>query len=165
MATTAFAASSIHEFTLKSIDGKPMPLSGYKGKVVMVVNVASKCGHTPQYAGLQSLYSKYKDQGLVILGVPANNFGGQEPGTNEEIQQFCSRNYNVSFPLTTKVSVKGDDMTPLYKYLTAANGGDVKWNFTKFLVGKDGKVLTRFESKVQPDNPEVTAALEKALTQ
>jgi glutathione peroxidase len=163
--TMALAASSIHEFTLDSIDGKPMPLFAYKGKVVLVVNVASKCGYTPQYAGLQALHSKYKDKGLVILGVPANNFGGQEPGSNEEIQQFCSRTYNVSFPMTKKVSVKGADMTPLYGYLTTANGGDVKWNFTKFLVGKDGKVLARFESKVPPDSPELTGAVEKALTQ
>lgn len=159
-----FAANSVHEFTMTSIDGKPAPLSAYKGKVVMFVNVASKCGYTPQYKGLQSLYDKYKGQGFVIVGVPANNFGGQEPGTNEEIQTFCSRNYNVSFPLTSKVSVKGDDMTPLYGYLTQT-GGDVKWNFTKFLVDKNGKVVERFESKVTPESAEVTSAVEKALKQ
>jgi glutathione peroxidase len=126
------------------------------------VNVASKCGYTPQYTGLQSLYDKYKDRGLVVLGVPANNFGGQEPGTDEEIKTFCSRTYNVSFPMMSKVSVKGSDMNPLYGYLTQT-GGDVKWNFTKFLVGKDGKVIQRFESKVAPDSAELTGAIEQAL--
>lgn len=163
MATSLFAASSVHDFTLSTIDGKPAPLGAYKGKVLLLVNVASKCGYTPQYTGLQALYEKYKDKGLVIVGVPANNFGGQEPATNEEIKTFCTRNYNVSFPMMSKVSVKGDDITPLYGYLTAQTGGDVKWNFTKFLVGKDGRVIERFESKVTPDSPELTAAVEKAL--
>ena len=116
----------------------------------MLVNVASKCGYTPQYTGLQSLYDKYKIADLVIVGVPANNFGGQEPGTNEEIKTFCSRNYNVTFPMMSKVSVKGDDKIPLYGYLTENTGGDVKWNFTKFLVDKNGKIVNRFESKVTP---------------
>jgi glutathione peroxidase len=159
------AASSVHDFTLTSIDGKAVPLSSYKGKVVLLVNVASKCGYTPQYTGLQSLYTKYKDKGLVVVGVPANNFGGQEPGTNEEIQTFCSRNYNVTFPMMSKVSVKGEDKTPLYGYLTENTGGDVKWNFTKFLVDKNGKIVSRFESKVTPDSPELTSAVEKALAQ
>lgn len=162
----ANAAETVHDFTLKSIEGKDAPLSAYKGKVVLFVNVASKCGYTPQYTGLQSLYDKYKDKGLVIVGVPANNFGSQEPGTNEEIQTFCSRTYNVNFPMMSKVSVKGSDITPLYGYLTAAPapiGGDVKWNFTKFLVGKDGKPVARFESKVTPDSPELTSAVERAL--
>jgi len=164
----AFSASSVHEFTLNSIDGKPAPLASYKGKVLLLVNVASKCGYTPQYTGLQSLYTKYKDKGLVIVGVPANNFGGQEPGTNEEIATFCSRNYNVTFPILSKVSVKGADAAPLYQYLTdkTANpntGGDVKWNFTKFLVGKDGKPVQRFEPGVTPDSPELAMAIEKAL--
>ena len=163
MAATMFAASSVHEFQLTTIDGKPAPLSAYKGKVMLLVNVASKCGYTPQYAGLQSLYDKYKGRGLVVVGVPANNFGGQEPGTNEEIATFCSRNYNVSFPMMSKVSVKGEDKTPLYGYLTESTGGDVKWNFTKFLVGKDGKVISRFESKVAPDSTELVSAVEKAL--
>lgn len=140
----------------------------YKGKVVLLVNVASKCGYTPQYTGLQSLYAKYKDKGLVIIGVPANNFGAQEPGTNEEIATFCSRTYNVTFPMMSKVSVKGADTTPLYQYLTdkTANptvGGDVKWNFTKFLVSKDGKPVQRFEPGVKPDSPELAEAIEKAL--
>ena len=157
------AASSVHEFSLTTIDGKPAPLSAYKGKAVLLVNVASKCGYTKQYSGLQALYEKYKDKGLVIVGVPANNFGGQEPGTNEEIATFCSRNYNVTFPMMSKVSVKGDDMIPLYGYLTQSTGGDVKWNFTKFLVDKDGKIANRFESKVTPESPETAAAVEKAL--
>lgn len=159
------AASNVHAFTLNSIDGKPVSLADYKGKVVLIVNVASKCGFTPQYTGLESLYEKYKDQGFVIVGVPANNFGSQEPGTNEEIATFCSRKYNVSFPMMAKVSVKGDDITPLYQYLTTAKGGDVKWNFTKFLIGKDGQIAARFESAVKPDAPELTAAVETALKQ
>lgn len=163
LATMLFAtAGSVHDFTLTSIEGQSAPLAAYKGKVLLLVNVASRCGYTPQYAGLQSLYDKYKDRGLVVVGVPANNFGGQEPGTNEEIKTFCTRNYNVTFPMMSKVSVKGSDMTPLYGYLTQT-GGDVKWNFTKFLVGKDGKVVQRFESKVAPDSPELTAAVEQAL--
>src|SRR5215208_5844352 len=131
ISASAFAANSVHDFTLNSIDGKPAPLSEYKGKVLLLVNVASKCGYTPQYAGLEALYEKYKDRGLVIVGIPANNFGSQEPGTDEEIKQFCTRTYNVTFPMMKKVSVKGADMTPLYGYLTQSGGGDVKWNFTK----------------------------------
>lgn len=160
---SAVAASSIHEFTLKTIDGQPAPLKQFQGKVVLVVNVASRCGYTPQYEGLEKLYRKYKDRGFVIVGVPANNFGGQEPGTDAEIKEFCTRNYGVTFPMMSKVSVKGADMTPLYQYLTSAAGGDVKWNFTKFLVGKDGKVIARFEPGVKPESPELAAAIEKAL--
>lgn len=168
MASAAFPASDIYGFTLNSIDGKPAPLAEYKGKVLLLVNVASKCGFTPQYAGLEKLYQQYKDRGFVILGFPANNFGAQEPGTNEEIKTFCSRTYSVTFPLYAKSSVKGDDINPLYRLLTDKNespatGGDIRWNFTKFLVGRDGAVITRFESKVTPDSPEVTAAIEKAL--
>lgn len=159
------AAANVHEFTLNDIDGKPVPLAEYKGKVVLIVNVASKCGFTPQYTGLEALYEKYKDQGFVIVGVPANNFGAQEPGTNDEIKTFCTRKYNVSFPMMSKVSVKGDDITPLYKYLTTTKGGDVKWNFTKFLIGKDGQIAERFESAVKPDAPELTSAVETALKQ
>jgi glutathione peroxidase len=159
----ALLAGSIHDFTLSSIDGKPTPLKSLEGKVVLVVNVASRCGYTPQYAGLESLYQKYRDKGLVIVGVPANNFGGQEPGTNDEIKEFCSRKYSVTFPMMSKVSVKGADMIPLYQYLTSAQGGDVKWNFTKFLAGKDGKVIARFEPGVAPESPEIAAAIEKAL--
>ena len=156
-------SKSIYDFTMKSIDGQQTSLGSYTGKVVLLVNVASKCGFTPQYTGLEALYEKYKDQGFVILGVPANNFGAQEPGTNDEIKTFCTRKYNVSFPMMSKVSVKGDDITPLYKYLTATKGGDVKWNFTKFLIGKDGQIAERFESAVKPDAAELTAAVETAL--
>lgn len=163
MSTSLFAASSVHDFTLNSIDGKPAPLAAYKGKVLLIVNVASRCGYTPQYTGLEALYERYKNQGLVVLGFPANNFGAQEPGTNEEIKTFCSSKYNVTFPMYAKISVKGDDMAPLYQFLTSSNGGDVKWNFTKFLVDGNGKVIGRFESKVTPESPELTGAVEAAL--
>jgi glutathione peroxidase len=162
------AASSVYDFTLPSIDGRPSPLAAYKGKVLLLVNVASKCGFTPQYKGLEALYEKYKDQGLVVIGFPANNFGAQEPGTNDEIKTFCSRTYHVSFPMYSKISVKGDDKAPLYQFLTdkAANpttGGEIGWNFTKFLVDKDGKVIARFNSQVTPESPELTSAVEQAL--
>jgi glutathione peroxidase len=160
-------ASSIYDFSLPSIDGKPAPLAIYKGKVVLMVNVASKCGFTPQYSALEALYEKYKDKGFVVLGFPANNFGGQEPGTNEEIKTFCSTKYKVTFPVYAKVSVKGDDETPLYQYLTKeANpslAGDIKWNFTKFLVDRNGHVVQRFESPVKPDSPEVVEAIENLV--
>ena len=158
-----FGASSVYEFTLNSIDGQPAPLTAYKGKVLLLVNVASKCGFTPQYTALEALYEKYKDQGLVVIGFPANNFMAQEPGTNEEIKTFCTRKYNVTFPMYSKISVKGDDKAALYQFLTEKNGGEIKWNFTKFLVSKDGTVIARFEPKVTPDSPEVIAAIEKAL--
>jgi glutathione peroxidase len=168
MTAALFGASNVLDFSLNSIDGKPAPLGQYKGKVVLIVNVASLCGFTPQYAGLEKIYEKYKDQGFVILGFPANNFLAQEPGTNEEIKTFCSRKYNVTFPMYAKISVKGADMHPLYQFLTdktanPATGGDIKWNFTKFLVGKDGNVIARFESAVTPESAEVTSAIEKAL--
>jgi len=163
IAMSLTAANGIYDFTMNNIDGKATPLKSMEGKVVLFVNVASKCGYTPQYTGLESLYQKYKSKGLVLVGVPANNFGAQEPGTDTEIKEFCSRKYSVTFPIMSKVSVKGDDITPLYKYLTAAKGGDVKWNFTKFLVGKDGKAIARFEPAVAPESPELTAAIEKAL--
>src|SRR5579863_6367548 len=171
MVATVVAAAdphSIYDFTMKSIDGQPVSLKSYHGKVVLLVNVASKCGFTPQYAGLEAVYEKYKDRGLVIVGVPANNFAQQEPGTDEEIKKFCSNKYNVSFPMMSKVSVLGDDKAPLYQFLTdkAANpavGGDIKWNFTKFLFDRNGKPVARFEPAVKPDSPEVTAAIESAL--
>jgi glutathione peroxidase len=163
MASTMLAANGIHDFTMKSIDGEAVPLSSYRGKVVLLVNVASKCGYTPQYAGLEALYRKYKERGLVVVGVPANNFGGQEPGSNEEIRTFCKRTYDVTFPMMAKVSVRGEDTAPLYQYLTTATEGDVKWNFTKFLADWDGKVIARFEPKAAPDSAEVTAAVEQAL--
>ena len=130
---------------------------------MLIVNVASRCGFTPQYAGLEALYEKYKDRGFVILGFPANNFGGQEPGTNEEIKTFCSTKYNVTFPMYSKISVKGDDKAPLYQFLTDTTGSEIQWNFTKFLVDKSGKVVARFESKVTPQSPDVAEAIEKAL--
>jgi glutathione peroxidase len=167
MATSLYAGSSLYSFTLNSIDGKPAPLAEYKGKVVLIVNVASQCGYTPQYSALEAIYEKYKDQGFVILGFPANNFGAQEPGTNEEIKTFCSRKYSVKFPMYSKISVKGDDQAPLYAYLTKQTGpgitGDIKWNFTKFLVDKNGNVVQRFEPAVTPDSKELTSAIEKQL--
>jgi glutathione peroxidase len=169
LGTTLMAADkTVFDFTLRSIDGQPTPLSSFKGKVVLLVNVASRCGYTPQYAGLEALYEKYKDRGFVIVGVPANNFGGQEPGSNEEIKTFCTAKYHVTFPMMAKVSVKGGDITPLYAFLTdkAANpatGGEIGWNFTKFLIGPDGKVLARFDSKVEPESKELNSAIEKAL--
>jgi glutathione peroxidase len=168
MVASAHAApKSIYDFTLPLLNGKDAPLASYKGKVVLVVNVASRCGFTPQYTALEATYEKYKDQGFVIIGFPANNFGGQEPGTNEEIAKFCTGKYNVTFPVYGKISVKGDDQAPLYSYLTKdANpsvAGDIKWNFTKFLVDRDGNVVQRFESAVTPDSPEVIAAIEAQL--
>ena len=160
---------SVYDFTLKSIDGQPVSLDSYHGKVLLLVNVASKCGYTPQYAGLESLYEKYKDRGLVIVGIPANNFAGQEPGTNEEIKKFCTNKYNVSFPMMSKVSVLGADKTPLYIFLTDKSinqiGGDIKWNFTKFLFDRNGKPVARFEPAVTPDSPQVVTAIESALKQ
>ena len=156
-------AAGVYQFTMNSIDGKATPLSEFKGKVTMIVNVASRCGYTPQYAALEALYEKYKDKGFVIAGFPANNFGGQEPGTNEEIRQFCSARYNVRFPMFAKISVLGPDKDPLYRYLTGTGGGEIQWNFTKFLLDRNGKVIARFESAVTPDSPEVTAAVEKAF--
>jgi glutathione peroxidase len=169
-ATLQARAASIYDFTISSIDGQPVSLQSYKGKVVLLVNVASKCGFTPQYAALEAVYEKYKDRGLVIVGIPANNFAQQEPGTNEEIKTFCTRKYNVSFPMMSKVSVKGGDQTPLYKFLTDTStdpqfAGDIKWNFTKFLFDRNGKPVARFEPATTPDSPEVTKAIEAALGQ
>jgi len=158
-----FGATSVYDFTLNSIEGAPAPLAAYRGKVLLLVNVASYCGYTPQYQGLEALYEKYKDRGLVVLGFPANNFGAQEPGSNAEIKDFCERTYHVKFPMYAKVSVNGADKTPLYQFLTSTMGGDIQWNFTKFLVARDGKLLRRFEPEVTPDSADVTAALEKAL--
>jgi glutathione peroxidase len=167
-ATLVAAEKTVHDFTLNSIDGQPAPLAAYKGKVVLLVNVASKCGFTPQYSALESTYEKYKERGFVIVGVPANNFGAQEPGSNQEIKTFCSSKYHVTFPMMAKVSVKGDDITPLYQFLTdkssnPQSGGEIKWNFTKFLIGPDGRVITRFEPEITPDSPQVTSAIEEAL--
>jgi glutathione peroxidase len=159
---------SIYDFNLKTIDGQPTSLKAYHGKVVLLVNVASKCGFTPQYTGLEALYEKYKDRGLVIVGIPANNFAQQEPGTNEEIKKFCSSKYMVTFPMMSKVSVLGDDKTPLYVFLTGKGtdpkfAGDIKWNFTKFLFDRNGNPVARFEPNVTPDSAQVTAAIESTL--
>ena len=156
------------DFKMKTIDGKEQDLSAYRGKVVLMVNVASKCGLTPQYKGLEALYEKYRDKGFVIIGFPANNFGGQEPGTNEEIKQFCTSKYDVQFPMMSKISVKGDDKHPLYKFLTEKEtagdfAGDVEWNFGKFLVDRNGNLMARFNPRTPPDDASVTGAIEKAL--
>jgi len=166
--TVLAAEKTVYDFTLNSIDGQPTALSSFRGKVVLLVNVASRCGYTPQYTALESIYEKYKDRGFVIVGIPANNFGGQEPGTNQEIKTFCSAKYHVTFPMMAKVSVKGSDITPLYQFLTdktahPETGGEIGWNFTKFLVGPDGQVIARFDSAVEPDSPQITQAIEKAL--
>jgi len=154
--------SSVYEFKLKSLEGKEFSLAKYKGKKVLIVNTASKCGYTPQYADLQKLSETYKDK-LVVVGFPENNFGAQEPGTNEEIKTFCTGKYNVTFPMSEKVSVKGDDISPLFKYLTEAPNpdftGEIKWNFEKFLIDEHGVLIHRFRSKVTPMDPELTKYL------
>lgn len=158
--------NTVYDFVKKDIDGKPVKLSNYKGKVLLVVNVASKCGLTPQYDGLQKLYTTYKSKGFEILGFPANEFGGQEPGTNAEIKQFCTGKYNVTFPMFEKIVVKGDGMDPLYKLLVSNSDrpkDDIEWNFAKFLIGKDGKVLRRFTPQTKPDDPALVKAIEAAL--
>jgi glutathione peroxidase len=164
--TMILNAASIKDIAVKDIDGKDTSLSAYKGKVILIVNVASRCGFTPQYKALEAVYEKYKDKGFVVLGFPCNQFGGQEPGTNEEIKQFCSSKYSVSFPLFDKIDVNGEKRHPLYVALAGADSpfaGNIKWNFTKFLVGRDGKILKRFESRTTPDAPEVVQAIEGAL--
>lgn len=164
----ATKAASPLDFVMKDIEGKEKPLADYKGKVVLMVNVASQCGLTPQYAGLENLHEKYADQGLAILGFPANEFGGQEPGTNSEIKEFCTSKFGVKFDMFEKVVVKGDGTCELYRYLTSSEtnpdyAGDIKWNFTKFLVGRDGKVIARFEPRTAPESDDVVGAIEKAL--
>ena len=156
------------DFKMKTIDGQEKDLSEYKGKVVLMVNVASQCGLTPQYKALQALYEKYKDQGLVVVGVPANNFGGQEPGSDAEIKEFCTSKYSVTFPMLSKVSVAGDDKHELYKFLTEEKtagkfAGEIEWNFAKFLIDANGNVMARFGSRTAPDDAKVTEAVEKAL--
>lgn len=158
----------VYEFTMKDIDGGTVNLDTYKGKVLMVVNVASKCGYTSQYEGLEAIYKKYKDQGLVVLGFPANNFMGQEPGTEKEIKDFCSTTYGVTFPMFSKISVTGADQHPFYTFLTSKKsnpefGGDISWNFNKFLIDRNGKIVARFGSKDKPQDEKVTAEIEKFL--
>jgi glutathione peroxidase len=162
------AAGGVFSFSMKSIDGIDIPLSSFKGKVLLIVNVASRCGYTPQYEGLESLYRRYKDSGLVVLGFPANNFKSQEPGTDAEIKAFCATTYGVTFPMFSKISVKGEDQHPLYRYLTSGGGneglaGDVKWNFTKYLVDRNGTIVGRFGSSVKPLSDELVHAIESAL--
>jgi glutathione peroxidase len=161
---------SIYDFVMKDIDGGEVKLEQYRGKVLMIVNVASKCGFTPQYAGLQKLYLTYKDQNFLILGFPANNFLSQEPGTNEEIKNFCTTTYNVTFPMFAKISVKGGDKHPFYRFLTeeATNpgyAGEISWNFNKFLIDRSGKIIARFGSKVKPEDEQLVTTIEKALKQ
>ncbi len=156
------APMSLYDITLNTLEGKPQTLAAYKGKVVLAVNVASECGFTPQYAGLQKLYTEKKGQGLVVLGFPCNQFGGQEPGSANQIESFCQKNYGVTFPLFEKLEVKGPGQAPLYRFLTAKHG-EPAWNFHKYLVGKDGQVIQAFGSKVAPDSADLKAAIEAAL--
>ena len=163
-AASAAAAGSVYDFSADTIAGEPRNLSEYQGQVLLIVNTASKCGFTKQYAGLQELYEKYKDRGLVVLGFPANNFLGQEPGSNEEIAQFCSMKFSVTFPMFGKISVKGADIHPLYRWLTGhPNGSKVSWNFNKFLIGRDGDLITHFGSRTAPDSKTLTGAIETEL--
>jgi glutathione peroxidase len=162
----ASGGSSLYDVPLKDIDGSETSLKAFKGKVVLIVNVASKCGLTPQYAALEALQQKYKDKAFTVAAFPCNQFGGQEPGTNKEIKEFCSGTYNVTFPIFDKLNVNGPERHPLYVKLAGKESpfpGDIKWNFEKFLLGPDGKILKRFEPRVKPDAPEVLSAIEAAL--
>jgi glutathione peroxidase len=167
MQTSIVPAASLHDIPLKDINEKPASLKDYKGKVLLIVNVASKCGLTPQYKALEAVHEKYKDKGFTVLGFPCNQFGSQEPGTNEEIKQFCSSKYNVTFPLFDKIDVNGAHRHPLYTALAGKESpfpGDIKWNFGKFLIGRDGAIIKRFEPTTAPDAPEVLQAIESALS-
>lgn len=163
----AMAIDSPYGLQVKGIDGTEVPLEQYRGKVLLIVNTASKCGYTPQYEGLQKLYEKYQEQGLVVLGFPSNDFGGQEPGSNQEIAGFCSSKFEVGFPLFEKGAVQGEGKQELYQYLVenspVSESGEVKWNFEKFLVARDGKVIARYRSAVEPESSEITSAIEDAL--
>jgi glutathione peroxidase len=156
----------VFDLIMKRLDGTEQPLSDYRGQVLLLVNVASRCGFTPQYAGLERLYETYRDRGFQVLGFPANNFGAQEPGTDSEIAEFCSDTYGVTFPMFSKISVGGDDIHPLYQHLTTQPepiGGDVRWNFFKYLVDREGNVVERFSTRVEPEAPELIAAIEAHL--
>jgi glutathione peroxidase len=168
--TSSKKPSSVLNFTLKDIDGKEVPLAKFQGKVLLFVNTASQCGYTPQYKGLQDVYQKYKDQGFEVLAFPANEFGAQEPGTDGQIKEFCSSNYKVTFPLFSKIVVKGKGIHPLYEFLTSEStdpkfAGPIPWNFSKFLVNRKGEVIGRFQPGVKPESAELTAAIEKALAE
>lgn len=160
-------SAPFYSFTMKTLEGKDQSLSAYKGKVVMVVNTASFCGYTPQYKDLETIYKQYKDKGFVVIGFPANNFGKQEPGKDGDIAAFCERNYGVTFPMFSKISVKGDDIHPLYKYLTTETAfkEEVGWNFTKFIVDKNGSVVARYASKVKPTEKEILTKIDELLAQ
>lgn len=164
-AASAQQADSVHDFKMESLAGKEVDLSKYKGKVLLIVNVASRCGATPQYEPLQQLHRKYEDRGLVVMGFPCNQFGAQEPGSADEIQQFCKANYGVEFPMFAKINVNGDEQAPLYEFLKedASDHSNVGWNFEKFVVGKDGKVAGRFKTRTQPDDPAVVKLIEEEL--
>jgi glutathione peroxidase len=158
--------TSLYDIPLKDIDGKDTSLKAYQGKVLLVVNVASKCGFTPQYESLEAIQKKYEAKGFTVVGFPCNDFGAQEPGTADEIKRFCSSKYSVTFPLFEKLHVKGPEQHPLYAALTGKQSpfpGDIKWNFGKFVIGKDGKILKRFDSQMKPDSQPVTSAIESAL--
>ncbi|MBL4584888.1 MAG: glutathione peroxidase [Pseudomonadales bacterium] len=157
---------TLHDFELSTIDNTPLPLKQFEGKAVLLVNVASRCGLTPQYTGLEALYQQYKSAGLEIIGLPCNQFLQQEPGTAEEIKQFCSVSYPVTFPLSSKIEVNGENRIPLYEWLAgpaSPYSGDVAWNFEKFLIGKNGEVVKRFHPKIEPDDAEIKIAIEEAL--
>ncbi|MEQ9411875.1 MAG: glutathione peroxidase [Fuerstiella sp.] len=160
------APTSIHDFKMKSLEGTEVDLAKYKGKVLLVVNVASRCGATPQYEQLQALNEKYKDQGLVVMGFPCNQFGAQEPGSATEIREFCTSKYSVTFPMFAKIDVNGDNQSPLYDFLkdTADDHSNIGWNFEKFVVGKDGKVSARFKTRTAPDATEVVKVIEEELS-
>lgn len=168
MAGSVTKGVDVLTFTMKRLDGSPQALSEYKGKVVMLVNTASRCGLTPQYEGLEALYDKYEHRGFVVLGFPANNFAGQEPGMDGEIAEFCRATYDIRFPMFSKISVKGADIHPLYKALTtlpAPLGGDVKWNFQKYLLDRQGAVVAKFDPQTQPEDPAIVAKIEALLAE
>ncbi len=164
------SAGSIYDFSLKDIDGNEVKLEKFKGNVLLIVNTASRCGYTPQYEALQAVYERFKDKGFYVLGFPANNFMGQEPGSDKEIKEFCTLRYNVTFPMFSKISVTGSDQHPLYRFLTNKKtnpefSGDITWNFNKFLISRDGKIIGRFGSKDKPDDAVVISAIENALSE
>jgi glutathione peroxidase len=168
LAAQLLSAASVYDYELRSINFDRVRLRDFGGKVLMIVNVASYCGYTPQYAGLETLYLRHKDQGFVILGIPSNDFGQEEPGSDPDIRQFCRRKYDVTFPMMSKVFITGYNAIPLYQFLTDKSqnpktGGDIQWNFTKFLIGRDGKILARFAPAVTPEDPALVTAVENAL--